>query len=761
MIRDANAVTNPRSVSLQLGLILSVLFVISFYNYLLFHTLAEFIVAVVSAMIFFVIWNTRRYLSNGFFIVIGPAFLFVAIFTLLHALAYKGMSIFSPFNDPDLATQLWLVLRFLVAGSFLTALLFSGKRIKMSLVLAIYFFIFAALILTLFPWNIFPHAYIQGIGLTPFKKYSEYIISLIFLVSIVVFYFKKSEFDKIVWQLIFWFFISSIATELIFTLYLSVYDYFNLVGHLLSIVGIYLVYLAVVDNSLTKPYKLLYESFKKEQEALYKSEERFRSAVDNYPAVFVIYDMNRKMQYINSKGLKEGLSLKNSKLTKQMHIFKDYDTYLPALEKAIETKTKQSHELELDTEEGKKFFTMTYVPILDRAGEVKEVIGIGNDVTKYVESENNLKLYANDLEKITDNLQRFQQALENASDHIVMTDARGYIIYANKAAENLTGYTKAEMMGKTIALWENSLINDYGSAEFFFSDIMDKIKKTSHFFVSEMSNVRKNREIYLTDLHISPVVDDDNGEIKFFILIERDITRLKEIDLAKSEFISTASHQLRTPLTSISLSSELLLRGIAGEVDQNQKKYLEEIFISTQKMAELIDDLLSVTKIEMGSFEVRQQEVELIEFVDRALDELKLQVEKKGLLLVKDYNLNSKISINFDKNVLRMSIENLVTNAIQYTPVGGIITIGIKKNIDGVLIEIADTGIGVDKEDQEKIFSKLFRSEMAKEVNSNGSGLGLYIVKSFIDKAGAKILVDSEEGKGTVFSILIPETIKK
>ena len=632
MHRNKTIITNQFNIFIQLGVAIVILWLMSFYSYLLFHTVAEFIAATVAIGVFFVAWNTRHYLTDGYFVIIGMSYLFVGIMTILHALAYKGMNIFMPFNDPNLATQLWLLIRYMTAAAFFMAPFFAGKKIKANIVLFVFLIFFGLLILAVFPWDIFPTAYQNGAGLTPFKKISEYILSLIFLGSLVTLYYKREKFDKSILRLLIASTVLSVITEFIFTLYISVYDYFNLVGHLLLVSSSFLVYLAIIEISLTKPYQILSRSFEAERDALYKT-------------------------------------------------------------------------------------------------------------TK-------------DLENAANNLKKFRLALEAASDHIVITDIEGEIIFANAAAEILTGYSREEMIGNTPLLWGKGLVKEYDRGDNFYKEIVGRLKDDNFCFFSEIINTRKNGETYVTDVRISPI-HDEKGVATFFIFIERDITKLKEIDKVKSEFISMASHQLRTPLASISLSSELLLRGVSGSINQSEKAFAEEIFSSAQKMSQLISDLLSITKIELGTSSIRPEKINFISLVDKILDEIKLQTAEKGLTVVKDYQ-SEALEINGTRNILTTIIENLIVNAMQYTPAGGYIKVTIKNNDHDVLISITDSGCGIPAEEQSKIFNKFFRTTSAKNMNSNGSGLGLYIVKTYIEKIGARIWFESQESKGTTFHVLLP-----
>jgi len=182
------------------------LYLTSLYNYLLFHSLAELFSIVVACGIFMIAWNSRRFLDNNYLLLIGIAYLFVGGFDLIHTLAYKGMNIFQGY-ETNLPTQLWISARYMESLSLLIAPLFLRRKLKVNLVFLSYTAASTLLLLFIFYWDIFPTCFIEGIGLTPFKKISEYIISLILLASIVLLLMNRRDFDKnilrwVVWSII-------------------------------------------------------------------------------------------------------------------------------------------------------------------------------------------------------------------------------------------------------------------------------------------------------------------------------------------------------------------------------------------------------------------------------------------------------------------------------------------------------------------------------------------------------------------------------
>jgi signal transduction histidine kinase len=256
-----------RTLPVLYGLIILFgLYLTSRYSYLLFHGLVELFSVVVACGIFMIAWNSRRFLANSYLLFIGVAYLFVGILDLLHTLAYKGMGAFPGFGT-NLPTQLWIVSRYVESLSLLIAPAFLGRKLKARAVFAGYSVAVALLVASIFV-GIFPDCYVEGEGLTPFKRISEYAIALILLASAVWLWRKRGAFDSGVLYLLIASIAITIVSELAFTLYRSVYDVFNLSGHLLKLLSFYLIYKAIIETGLEQPYNLLFRDLKQSEKAL-------------------------------------------------------------------------------------------------------------------------------------------------------------------------------------------------------------------------------------------------------------------------------------------------------------------------------------------------------------------------------------------------------------------------------------------------------------------------------------------------------------
>lgn len=236
------------------------------YNYLFFHSLAEFFSIIVGCGIFMFAWNTKEYTANDFFQFLGIAFLFVVIFDFTHTLAYRGMGVFSG-NDANLPTQLWIVARYTESISLLICPFFLTRKINYKITF-LAFSIFTALIAVSISTGHFPDCFIEDKGLTLFKKQSEYVISIILACAFIYVSRQKQHLNPSTYKLILGSILLTILSELSFTFYISVYGTSNLIGHLFKIGALYLIYNAAIVNGIKQPYELLKNRQKELQIAL-------------------------------------------------------------------------------------------------------------------------------------------------------------------------------------------------------------------------------------------------------------------------------------------------------------------------------------------------------------------------------------------------------------------------------------------------------------------------------------------------------------
>ncbi|MEK7582204.1 MAG: ATP-binding protein [Patescibacteria group bacterium] len=241
--------------------------------------------------------------------------------------------------------------------------------------------------------------------------------------------------------------------------------------------------------------------------------------------------------------------------------------------------------------------------------------------------------------------------------------------------------------------------------------------------------------------------------------LEKANKRLKILDQQKSEFVSIASHQLRSPLTAITGYASMMTEGSFGIVSDKAKEAVRRIFESSQHLATVVDDLLNVTKIEQGGMKFEFSKVDFRRMIKDLTEELSPNISRAGLKLTLGDNGHHSYFVNADYEKLRQVVANLIDNAIKYTPKGEILVFLAEDDALGrVTLSVKDSGIGVPKELQSRLFEKFSRGEGISKINIGGSGLGLYVAKEIVNAHGGRIWVESDgEGNGSTFFVELEE----
>lgn len=239
------------------------------------------------------------------------------------------------------------------------------------------------------------------------------------------------------------------------------------------------------------------------------------------------------------------------------------------------------------------------------------------------------------------------------------------------------------------------------------------------------------------------------------MMVARFIDQMTRLNKMKSEFVSVASHQLRTPLSAIKWETELLLKKFKKGLDKNQIKNIENIYAINQRMIHLVSDLLDVARIDQNRLILRKQKFDFSEIAKEVVEE-KIPIAKLRNIEI-DLNVKSILPLVIgDAEKIRLVVENLLDNAVKYTNSGGKINIKISKSGKFLTFEIKDTGVGIPEEQIGRVFEKFFRSDNATKYQTEGTGLGLYIAKNIVEQLGGKIWFKSIENVGSVFSFSIP-----
>lgn len=232
-------------------------------------------------------------------------------------------------------------------------------------------------------------------------------------------------------------------------------------------------------------------------------------------------------------------------------------------------------------------------------------------------------------------------------------------------------------------------------------------------------------------------------------------SQLQKLDEAKDEFISMASHQLRTPLTSIKGYISMMLEGDLGELTDEQKHVLREAFMSSERMVRLIGDFLNVSRLQTGRFVVEKRPLDLALLVEREIEGLTQHASARGLNFKYTKPKNIPL-LELDENKIQQVVMNFADNALYYSKENGTVTVTLKKVDDCVELRVIDTGIGVPRDEQAELFNKFFRATNARRARPDGTGVGLFLAKKVIHDHGGSLIFESEEGKGSTFGFRLP-----
>lgn len=334
---------------------------------------------------------------------------------------------------------------------------------------------------------------------------------------------------------------------------------------------------------------------------------------------------------------------------------------------------------------------------------------------------------------------------DNVNDHVIITDPNANIIYANKAAQRDTGFSRDEMLGKNPAdLWGGQMPKD------FYEKMWHTIKIEKQPFVGEVKNKRKDGAEYWQEIHISPVLWE-NGEIKFFIGIEPNITEYKEKEKFREEFISILAHQAKNPLATIRWTLDWMAQ--KGGLSPEQREGLEKIYEQDQGLINLISDLLVMSR--MADAQMTTERIDIANEVNTIIMVLK---ERFAHVFFSFQKGDKNFPLVCSKSLALQVLSNIINNAAEYSDrQAGIVEIVLRDEDEKYIFSCKDNGIGIPPEDQPKIFTRLFRASNANERKETGTGLGLFIVKMIAGNLHWNVRFESMFGKGTTFWVEIPK----
>jgi two-component system phosphate regulon sensor histidine kinase PhoR len=341
------------------------------------------------------------------------------------------------------------------------------------------------------------------------------------------------------------------------------------------------------------------------------------------------------------------------------------------------------------------------------------------------------------------NRREMSTIMENMAEGLLLVDAGGSVILANRAAAALLGTDEESLRGKP--LWE-----------------MVRLPQVDELLAS-LPNLHEPRRIWVEDRTHSqrrvlafvatPLFETAEGE-QHAVLLVSDATEDQKLLEMRQDFVANVSHELKTPLTSISAYVETLLDGAAAD-ESVRVPFLQKIQANTTRLSKLVSDILNLSRLESGTGDESRQQLDLNELAQTSVNKHKEAADTKGVTLALHRAPQPVIGLVNEEDMTE-AVDNLIVNAVSYTPAGGSIDVAVRRLDSGLQIEVKDTGCGIPKDALQRIFERFYRVDKARSRAMGGTGLGLAIVKHVAIKHGGKVTAESEEGKGSTFRISLP-----
>ncbi len=486
--------------------------------------------------------------------------------------------------------------------------------------------------------------------------------------------------------------------------------------------------------------------YKRSEQELRQSRERFKNLVDLLPQTVFEMDHQGKLTFLNRNGL-TNFGYQEKALAKGLNILQliarvDRQRAAKVILTPVKAADNGTNDFLALRKDGSVFPAMVYSRFAVRKNSANGIRGILVDLTELKKVENSLKEIA----------AKDEALLASIADGVIAVDKNDDIILINRTALRMLACTEKEAKGKkwyTILRKEDERGNEIPPEKSDFENVL----KTGLTFASITPYYYsgKKGKRFPVSRAISPVISA--GKTIGAINVFRDITYEKELDQAKNDFLSLASHQLRTPLSVTKWILEMMTQ--TGGLSDKQKEYTRDLIISNERLIGLVNGLLNVTRIAAGKLSVNKKTVKLVPLIEAAIRQLRPTLEKKNQKI----NLKAKIrlkSVNIDPLLFSEAFSNILNNACNFAPENGKIDVTIGAGNNNYLVGIRNYGPMIAKSDQAKVFSKFYRGKNARNLQYVGSGLGLFIAKAAVEANGGKIWFKSTRA-ATTFYFTVPK----
>lgn len=775
---------NEQVVRLLVGFfLLLVLYGISTFNYLLFHAFVEFFSILVASGAFVVAWNARKFLRNQYFIVIGTAYLCVALLSLMHLVTYKGMNII-PGIDADEPTQLWIATRYVQSLSLLTAPFLMRRKLSAGWLLTGYVAVAAGVIASILVWPIFPTCFAEGQGLTLFKKASEYINCAILLGSIGLLFKEKEKFETAVFQLL----VGSIAlaafSGVVFTFYRSVNDHANLAGHFVMVASFYFMYKAVILTSFLRPYDLLFRELKASEANLLAAQGELERRVEDRTKELAHTTEALRKEVAERVASQEALQVERNRLKRIMDAMEvgvcivnsDYEVEYtnPALERELgvvngrrcyeyfntldgpcswcnrsTVEAGRSVRWEWQSPFSGKIYELFDMPVSNGDGSVSK-LKIIQDITEQYRVRQALR----------ESEETHRRIVETAAEGIWVLNAGNRTNFVNQRMAEILGYTADEMLDRHIS----DFMDAEGRAMAEASLERGRKGATERY---DFRFVRKSGENVWCLVSTSPIFGH-NGYGGALIMVTDLTDRIRlEGQLRESQKMEAVgtlaggiAHDFNNILAAMIGFTEMALDQ-CDETDPKKRK-LTQVLKAGIRGRELVKQILTFSRRseqQPKTIRVAPVVAEAIKLLKASLSsniEIDQRIERRGTAVLGDATQIHQVLVNLCSNAIYAMSDN-----------GGTLTITVDERTfkEGdamphpdiapgsyVRLSVGDTGAGMPPEVRERIFEPFFSTKPSGQ----GTGLGLSVTYGIVRRHNGVICVASEVGKGSTFEVFLP-----
>lgn len=740
--------------ALLLGLGFFVLRLISLHNYLLFHSVIEIASAVIAFAIFMFAWNARRHLEDDFLAFLGIAYLWVGAMDMLHTLAYKGMGVFQ-FGGSDLPTQLWLAGRYVQAVSWLAAVMLIGRRSRLLLAVLLQALLAGSLLASIFWFHNFPQTLIEGVGLTPFKIYSEYAVCVVLGLSLVLLMQCGKKLDRHVVRVLALSVSLTIVSELSFTLYTDVYGFLNFLGHYLKILAYYALYRAIIQRGFLAPLSIMFRkiqeseaSLRREREHLEErvqertaevteAEQRFRFFMDTYPGLAWIKDEQGRYVYAN-KQMTETFGFEDDELLGR------HTSELPGVDadrieaddEAIRSTGRPIERVEDvgPADLGRTFASTRFA--LPRDGKPPLIAGVARDITEILAAEN----------AAARSERRFRELVEGANSAIIYYDAKGLVLFANPYANDLFGYPEG-LQGRSVTI----LLPETDERGELLTGLVSAVTADpERYSYYENENItRDGRRLWMAWSNRSVV--DEEGKFEGIMAIGTD----QSVQHEAEQELRHSQAALRRLASELSLAEERERRRIATEIHDNLSQTLAIASMKAAMLEQACEEETAPLVAELRSLlssAVADTRSVTFELSPPILYQVGLEAAIRWL----GENTQERHGIEFHmvddgrpravtddvRTVLFQSMREIFANMIKHAQASKV-TVRLETLQDRLVARVEDDGVGFDP-------------AKANWKGGQKAGFGLFNIQERLDYLGGSLEIDSAPGRGTRTTLTVP-----